>query len=89
MRVGDSMERVGRVARAKVGASLPQPSRSQKAKRPALHAQRALCTYGKPNGNACYAGYLRTFARKSSNIDNFIKLLLLIANELLVSEMQK
>ena len=32
---------------------------------------------------------LRTFARKSSNIDNFIKLLLLIANELLVSEMQK
>ena len=33
--------------------------------------------------------YLRTFARKSSNIDNFIKLLLLIANELLVSELQK
>ena len=32
---------------------------------------------------------LRTFTRKSSNIDNFIKLLLLIANELLVSEMQK
>ena len=30
----------------------------------------------------------RTFARKSSNIDNFIKLLILIANELLVSEMQ-
>ena len=27
---------------------------------------------------------LRTFARKSSNIDNFIKLLLLITNELLV-----
>ena len=33
--------------------------------------------------------FLRTFARKSSNIDNFIKLLLLIANELLVSEMQE
>ena len=32
---------------------------------------------------------LRTFARKCSNIDNFIKLLLLIANKLLVSEMQK
>ena len=31
---------------------------------------------------------LRTFSRKSSNIDNFIKLLLLI-DELLVSEMQK
>ena len=31
---------------------------------------------------------LRTFARKSSNADNFIKLLLLIAYELLVSEMQ-
>ena len=30
---------------------------------------------------------LRTFARKSSNIDNFIKLLLLIANQLLVSKM--
>ena len=29
------------------------------------------------------------FAQKSSNIDNFINLLLLIANELLVSEMQK
>ena len=32
---------------------------------------------------------LRTFARKYSNIDNSIKLLPLIANELLVSEMQK
>ena len=31
---------------------------------------------------------LRTFGRKSPNIENFIKLLLLIANELLVSEMQ-
>ena len=32
---------------------------------------------------------LRMFARESSNTDNFIKLLLLIASELLVSEMQK
>ena len=32
---------------------------------------------------------LRMFVRKSSNIDNFIKLLLLIANELLASQMQK
>ena len=39
----------------------------------------------KPCGNAS----LRTFARKSSNIDNFTKPLLLMANELLVSEMQK
>ena len=41
-----------------------------------------------------YSGFqpkanLRTFARKSSNIDNFIKPLPLIANELLVPEMQK
>ena len=32
---------------------------------------------------------LRTLAQKSSNGDNFTKLLLLIANELLVSEIQK
>ena len=32
---------------------------------------------------------LRTFVRKSSDIDNFIKLLLLIGNELLVSEVKK
>ena len=35
----------------------------------------------------CSPKSLRTFARKSSNMDNFIKLL--IANELLVSDMQK
>ena len=32
---------------------------------------------------------LRTFARKSSNIDFFIKLLLQLGYELLLSEMQK
>ena len=32
---------------------------------------------------------LRMFVQKTSNFDNFIKLLLLIANELLVSKMQK
>ena len=31
----------------------------------------------------------RTFVQKSTNIDNFIKLLLHIANELFVPEMQK
>ena len=33
--------------------------------------------------------HLRTFARKSSNIDFFIKLLLQLGYELLLSEMQK
>ena len=33
--------------------------------------------------------YLRTFARKSSNIDFFIKLFLQLGYELLLSEMQK
>ena len=37
----------------------------------------------------CLPATLRTFARKSSIIENLIKLLLLIANELLLSEMQK
>ena len=35
------------------------------------------------------AAILRTFARKSSNIDFFIKLLLQLGYELLLSEMQK
>ena len=42
--------------------------------------------YGAKLAQSCQ---LRTFARKSSNIDNFTKLLLPTANELLVSETQK
>ena len=36
-----------------------------------------------------FQGHLRTFARKSSNIDFFIKHLLKLGYELLLSEMQK
>ena len=54
-----------------------------------LHLQIRIPRRSRPVPRFRKNAILRTFARKSSNIDFFIKLLLKLENELLLSEMQK